>query len=102
VYDDETEKRILAMLDEPVPMGYTGWNGRLLAEALVDVSKHQVWRVLRGHGIQLQRRRSWCISTDPEFVPKAADIGGLYLDPPENAVVVCVDEKPAIQALVRG
>ena len=102
VYDDETEKRILAMLDEAVPMGYAGWNGRLLAEALGDVSKHQVWRVLRNHGIQLQRRRSWCISTDPEFVPKAADIVGLYLDPPENAVVVCVDEKPAIQALERA
>ncbi|MGH7409876.1 MAG: IS630 family transposase, partial [Candidatus Methylomirabilis sp.] len=52
--------------------------------------------------IQLQRRRSWCVSTDPEFAPKAADIVGLYLDPPENAMVLCVDEKPAIQALERA
>ncbi len=102
VYDEETEKRILSLLDEPAPMGYSGWNGRLLAEALGNVSKHQVWRVLRNHGIQLQRRRSWCISTDPEFVPKAADVVGLYLEPPENAVVLCVDEKPAIQALERA
>jgi transposase len=97
-----TEKRILAMLDQPSPMGYAGWNGRLLAQALGDVSKHQVWRVLRSHRIQLQRRRSWCISTDPEFGPKAADIVGLYLHPPENAVVLCMDEKPAIQALERA
>jgi transposase len=102
VYDDATERRILAKLDEPPPLGYAGWNGRLLAQALGDVSKHQVWRVLRRHGVHLQRRRSWCISTDPEFAPKAADIVGLYLDPPENAVVLCVDEKPAIQALERA
>src|SRR4030042_1111889 len=65
-----------------------------VAAALGDVPKHQVWRVLRRHGIQLQRRRSWCISTDPEFAAKAADIVGLYLNPPENAVVLCVDEQP--------
>jgi transposase len=57
---------------------------------------------LQRHGIHLQRRRSWCISTDPEFVPKAADVVGLYLSPPENAVVICVDEKPHIQALERA
>jgi hypothetical protein len=45
---------------------------------------------------------SWCITTDPEFGPKAADIVGLYLNPPENAVVVCIDEKPHIQALQRA
>jgi len=101
-YDAVVERRILALLDEPSPMGYATWNGRLLSEALRDVSTHQVWRVLRRHGIHLQRRRSWCISTDPEFAPKAADIVGLYLDPPENALVFCVDEKPAIQALERA
>jgi len=58
--------------------------------------------VLRSYGIHLQRRRSWCVSTDPEFSAKAADIVGLYLDPPENAVVLCVDEKPSIQALERA
>jgi transposase len=102
VYDETTEKRILALLDEKPPPGYATWTGPLLAERLGDVSKHQVWRVLRGHGIHLQRRRSWCISTDPEFAPKAADIVGLYLDPPENAVVIAVDEKPCIQALERA
>ena len=101
-YDAATERRILAKLDEPPPSGYATWSGALLAEALGDVHKRQVWRVLSKHGIQLQRRRSWCISTDPEFAAKAADIVGLYLDPPENAMVLCVDEKPHIQALERA
>ena len=102
VYDDTTDSRILATLDRKPPTGHAGWSGELLAKTLGDVSKHQVWRVLRRHGIQLQRRRSWCISTDPEFAPKAADIVGLYLEPPDNAVVLCVEEKPQIQALERA
>lgn len=101
-YDESTERRILAKLDEAPPSGYATWTGSLVAEALHDVSKHQVWRVLRYEGIQLQRRRSWCISTDPQFAAKAADIVGLYLDPPENAVILSVDEKPHIQALERA
>ena len=61
-----------------------------------------VWRVLRKEGIQLRRRRSWCVSTDPQFATKAADIVGLYLNPPENALVLSVDKKPSIQALERA
>jgi transposase len=101
-YTQSTEKRVLGLLDEPPPKGYSQWNGRLLAEALPDISKDQVWRILRRHDICLERRRSWCISTDPEFGPKAADIVGLYLNPPENALVIAVDEKPSIQALERA
>ena len=78
------------------------WNGRLLAESLSGVSKDQVWRILRRHDICLQRRRSWCISTDPEFGPKATDVVGLHLNPPANALVLAVDEKPSIQALERA
>src|SRR5215472_8637182 len=78
-YDESTEKRILAKLDDPPPSGYATWTGALVAEALGHVSKHQVWRVLRSQGMHLQRRRSWCISTDPQFAAKAADIVGLYL-----------------------
>jgi transposase len=95
------ERRILRMLDQPPPSGYAQWNGRLLAKALA-LPANFVWKILRCHGIQLQRRRSWCISTDPQFAEKAADIVGLYLDPPENALVLCVDEKPHIQALERA
>jgi len=101
-YGPDMERRILSMLEEPPPSGYATWNGNLLAKALGDVSKAQVWRVLRAHGIALERRRSWCISTDPDFAEKAANIVGLYLSPPENAVVICVDEKPSIQALERA
>jgi len=101
-YDKNTERRILTVLDEPPPEGFATWTGPLVAQRLGDVSPHQVWRVLKLHGIHLQRRRSWCISTDPQFAAKAADIVGLYLDPPENAMVLCVDEKPHIQALERA
>ena len=101
-YGEEAERRVLAILDEPPPEGFAGWNGRLVAEALGDIPAHQVWLILQKHGIQLQRRRSWCVSDDPEFAPKAAEIVGLYLDPPEDAVVLCVDEKPHIQALERA
>lgn len=102
IYNEMTERRILAQLDQPPPEGYTTWTGGLVAKALGNVSAIQVWRVLRKHGIHLQRRRSWCLSTDPQFAQKAADIVGLYLDPPQNAVVISVDEKPSIQALERA
>jgi transposase len=101
-YTEATEKRVLRMLDQAPPKGFSQWNGKLLAQALRDVSEDHIWRILRRRGIQLQRRRSWCITTDPEFGPKAADVVGLYLNPPEKAVVICVDEKPHIQALQRA
>ena len=56
-YNQQTERRILAVLDEAPPPGFSRWTGGLAAERLGDVSKHQVWRVLRRHGIHLQRRR---------------------------------------------
>ena len=101
-YDRNTKLRILSQLDSPPPKGQASWTGSSLAQALGDVSDAQVWRVLRSHGISLQRRRSWCISTDPEFAAKAADVIGLYLNPPENALVLSGDEKPSIQALERA
>lgn len=101
-YDPSTEKRVLKQLDQSPPPGHSTWTGGLLARALGEISEDQVWRVLRRHGISLRRRRSWCISTDPAFAPKAADIIGLYLQPPENALVLAVDEKPSIQALERA
>ena len=101
-YDATTERRVLRQLDERPPAGYAMWNGALVAKAMGDVSPDAVWRILRRHQIHLQRRHSWCESTDPEFAPKAADIVGLYLAPPENAVVLSVDEKPHIQALERA
>ena len=75
-YDAATEQRILKQLDAPAPRGYSQWNGPLLAEAL-GISADQVWRVLRKNDITLQRRRRWCVSTDPQFARKAADVVGL-------------------------
>ncbi len=101
-YDAESDRRILAVLDRPPPAGFARWTGRLIAAELGDVHEQQVWRVLRAHKLDLGGRKSWCESNDPEFVAKAADVVGLYLAPPENAVVICVDEKPSIQALERA
>jgi transposase len=102
VYDARADRRILALLDHPPPAGFGRWTAPLLAQELGDVSDQYVWRFLRAQGIDLAGRKSWCVSTDPEFAAKAADIVGLYLDPPEHAVVLAVDEKPAIQALERA
>lgn len=100
VYDAGFRNRVLAILEKPPPAGQACWDGPAVALA-VKGSVHAVWRVLRKEGICLQRQRSWCVSTDKEFAAKAADIVGLYLNPPENALVISVDEKPSIQALER-
>lgn len=89
-------------MDQPPPEGHGKWSGPLVSQALEGVSDDQIWRILRKYDICLERRRSWCISTDLEFGPKAANIVGLYLNPPQNALVLCVDEKPSIQALERA
>jgi transposase len=102
IYGKETDKRIRAALDRPPPAGFARWNGKLIAKALGDVDVQYVWRSLRKQKIDLGGRKSWCESNDPEFAAKAADVVGLYLAPPHNAVVLCVDEKPSIQALERA
>jgi transposase len=101
-YDESTDRRILARLDQPPPAGFARWSAPLLARELGDVSDQYVWRFLRAQRIDLAGRKSWCLSDDPEFAAKAAAIVGLYLAPPENAIVLAVDEKPAIQALERA
>ena len=100
-YGAELRDRVLAQLELSPPSGMATWDGGSLAVAL-GVSDDAVWRVLRKEGVQLQRHRSWCVSTDPEFAAKAADVIGLYLNPPQNALVLSVDEKPSIEALERA
>jgi hypothetical protein len=90
------------MLDQPPPAGYANWTARLLARELGDIHEQYIWRLLRTHKVDLSGRKTWCQSTDPEFAAKAADIFGLYMMPPDNAVVLAVDEKPSIQALERS
>ena len=102
IYDrSDLRARLLKQLEQAPPHGLSSWDGGTLANAL-GVSDDAVWRILRKEGIQLQRMRSWCVSTDPEFSAKAADVIGLYLDPPQNAIVISVDEKPSIQAIERS
>ncbi len=100
-YAEEFRAELLATLELPPPPGQATWDGPSLASQL-NASADAVWRLLRKEGIHLCRRRSWCVSTDPEFAAKAADIVGLYLNPPTNALVISVDEKPSIQALERA
>jgi transposase len=102
IYGEGTDNRIRSVLDQPPPPGFARWNGPLIAKALGDVDVQYVWRSLRKQKIDLGGRKSWCESNDPEFANKAADVVGLYLSPPENAVVVCIDETPSIQALERA
>src|SRR5580700_11201032 len=101
-YTADTGKRILGVLDGAPPAGYARWTAPLIAAALGEVHEQYVWRFLRSQQIDLAGRKSWCVSQDPEFAAKAAEIVGLYLDPPEGALVVAVDEKPHIQALERA
>lgn len=101
IYDaSDLRDRIRKQLELTPPEGLSSWDGRTLAQAL-GVSDDAIWRILRKEGIQLRRMRSWCVSTDPEFAAKAADVIGLYLGPPTNALVLSIDEKPSIQALER-
>jgi transposase len=100
-YNAAFRNRVLALLEQPPPPGLSHWDGPAVAEKL-NASVYAVWRVLRREGIYLQRLRSWCVSTDKEFVPKSADVVGIYLNPPLNAVVLSVDEKPSLQAIERS
>src|SRR5258708_2521938 len=91
-YTADTDKRILALLDQAPPAGYGRWIAPLLSRELVDVSDQYIWRFLRENNIDLTARKSWCQTDDPHFVAKAAEIVGLYLDPPQDAIVLAVDE----------
>jgi transposase len=99
-YGGDFKGKLLATLKLKPPNGLSRWDCPTLAEQL-NASIHAVWRALRKEGIYLHRARSWCISTDPQFAEKSATIIGLYLNPPLNALVLSVDEKPSIQALER-
>ncbi len=94
------EARILAKTRQAPPDGSTHWSTRKLGKVL-GVSHVLVARVWRRAGIQPHRLERYMLSDDPAFEEKAADIIGLYLNPPQHAAVFAVDEKTAIQALDR-
>jgi transposase len=93
-------QRIVKATLETKPRGQTHWSTRTMAEEQgVDQSTvHRIWQT---HGLQPHREETFKLSRDPEFIPKLLDVVGVYLNPPQNAVVLCVDEKSQIQALDR-
>jgi transposase len=95
----------LTLTEPPTQFGATHWSSRLLAAALAGegtpISHATVARIWHRFGVQPWRAQTFKFSTDPELEAKIRDVVGLYLHPPETAVVLCVDEKPQIQALER-
>jgi transposase len=92
---------IAATLDPPpARLGVTHWSSRLLAREL-SIGHATIARAWHRYGVQPWRRETFKFSTDPELEAKVRDVVGLYLDPPDKAVVLCVDEKSQIQALDR-
>ena len=99
VTDDQVEQIIIQTL-ETTPRGQTHWSTRELGKA-TGLSRMTISRIWRAFGMQPHRTETFKLSPDPQLVEKVRDIVGLYMDPPEHAVVFCVDEKSQIQALDR-
>ena len=99
VTDAQVDEVITKTL-ESTPKNATHWSTRSMA-AEVGLTQSAVHRIWRAFGLQPHRQETWKLSRDPQFIDKVRDVVGLYLDPPERAVVLCVDEKSQIQALDR-
>jgi transposase len=99
VTDEQVEEVIVKTL-ESAPQDATHWSTRSLARE-VGLTQSAVLRIWRAFGLQPHRQQTWKLSKDPLFIDKVRDVVGLYLNPPERAVVLCVDEKSQIQALDR-
>jgi transposase len=97
--DEQVEEVIVKTL-ETTPKGATHWSTRSMARE-VGLTQSAVLRIWRAFGLQPHRQQTWKLSSDPLFIDKVRDVVGLYLNPPERAVVLCVDEKSQIQALDR-
>jgi putative transposase len=100
IEEDEVMDLLTKTLETPPPDGSTHWSCRSMAKA-TGLSKSTVQRVWSAFGIQPHRQKHFKLSTDPFFAEKVIDIVGLYLNPPDHAMVLCVDEKSQTQALER-
>jgi transposase len=98
--DDEIERVIVKTLEEQ-PRDATHWSTRSMAQA-TGMSQSAISRIWRAFGLKPHQTESFKLSPDPQFIDKVRDIVGLYLNPPDAAVVLCVDEKAQIQALDRS
>ncbi len=96
----ETVDRIVQLAMSPPPAGRSRWTTRLLRKEL-DLTSGCISDVIRKNGLKPHLVRTYKVSRDPEFAAKVSDLVGLYLNPPEHAVVLSVDEKTSIQALQR-
>jgi transposase len=99
-YDQAKRKAIIDATLQTKPKGMTHWSCRLMAE-VQKVSKNTVNRLWQMHNLKPHRSRTFKLSRDPKFLEKLTDVVGLYLNPPQKAVILCVDEKSQIQALDR-
>jgi transposase len=99
VSDEQVEEVIVKTL-ETTPKDATHWSTRSMAKE-VGLTQSAVQRIWKAFGLQPHRQETWKLSKDPQFIAKVRDVVGLYLNPPERAVVLCVDEKSQIQALDR-
>ena len=97
---DAQVERVITKTLEAAPRNATHWSTRSMA-AEVGLSQTAVSRIWRAFGLKPHQQETWKLSKDPLFVDKVRDVVGLYLNPPERAVVLCVDEKSQIQALDR-
>jgi transposase len=100
VTDDAVERVIVKTL-ESKPVDATHWSTRSMAAA-TGMSQTAISRIWRAFGLKPHRQETFKLSTDPQFVEKVRDVVGLYLNPPEQALVFCVDEKTQVQALDRS
>jgi transposase len=98
---DEQVAEVIRLTLETKPKNATHWSTRKMA-ARAGLSNERVSRIWRTFGLQPHRTESFQLSTDPLFVEKVRDVVGLYVSPPQNALVLCVDEKSQIQALERS
>ncbi len=100
ITDDKVEKIVVQTL-ETTPKGCTHWSTRKMAKK-AGISKSSVGRIWCAHGLKPHIVRGFKLSNDPQFIEKVRDIVGLYMNPPDNAIVFSFDEKPQIQALERA
>ena len=101
-HDEERLAQLVNTVLSDKPAASTHWSVRTLAEAATSISKSTVQRYLNLFGVQPHRAKSFKLSNDPFFIEKVSEIVGLYLNPPHNALVLCVDEKSQCQALERN
>ena len=98
---DQRVEEVITETLESMPKNATHWSTRGLAQQL-GMSQSSISRIWRAFGLQPHRSKSFSLSQDPQLIEKVRDIVGLYMEPPVNAVVLCVDEKGQIQALARS